>query len=178
MLPLSQKSKSLKLGEDDLLVAELNTREPIHKTNASKNVLSTEELKTIVNDVKKLSNSSNMKSVMVSVNEERKRKKFYEKINIILDKFESIKMENDDDRLQTLFLFVMQAASDYLFDESKRDEICIKLLCRFAKNDETLTVNIMNIVKSKVKKPTWFRKNKHNVYRLGSFFLHGLCKTT
>lgn len=164
MLPLSNtKQKAMRITEDDLLDEK--------QTSAS--VLSLEEMKSVISDIKKMSNSSNMKSVVSSINVERKRSKFYEKVEVILKKFDDIKLDNNDERIQILFMFVMQSATDYLFDDckEKRDEICITLLKRFVNDDEFITKNIMNIVSSKVKPLTFYRKYKHSLLKgLGFFF--------
>ena len=158
MLPITNR-KSLKLDDDAVIQDAKN--------------LSVEEMKSTINEIKKITNSSNMKSVCGMLDVERKRVKFYEKVQIILEKFENIKLDNDNERLQTLFLFVMQSATDYLHNDTKekREEICLNLLKPFVKDDEFLTRNIMNIVQGKVKPLTLYRKYKHSVLKgLAIFF--------
>ena len=131
-----------------------------------------DEMKAIVGDIKSFSSSSNMKNVMNTVNADRRREKFVIKLNTILSKFSAIKLsEEDDKRIELLFLFVMQSATDYLRDDKNKDEVCIQLLRRFVSDDDDLCKNIMSIVRSKIKPLTFYRRNKHMILRgLSVFF--------
>ena len=138
-----------------------------------KPVLSMEEMKSVISDVRKMTNSSNMKKVVGSLDVQRKRQKFCMKVETILEKFGDIVLANNDERLQIVCLFVMQSAADYLHydDKDKVDALCVELLKRFVNNDENLMRNVMNIVKQKIKPMTMYRKCKHMLSRsLGVFF--------
>ena len=155
MLPLNQAKQS--------------TTEDAAVENPS--ILSMTDMKDIIKDMKKISNSTNVKGVVESLDVERKREKFYTKISNILVKFDLIDIKQEQERVQIIFLFVLQAASDYLSNDHKKEEICLQLLKRFMKDDELLTRNIMLIVQSKVKPFTFYRKNKHRIARFVGFFL-------
>ena len=139
--------------------------------------LTTDEMKEFANDLKKMSTSSRTKDVVQTINLERKKEKFTTRVQSILEKFDVIKLDNTDEKLQTLFLFVMQTASDILGDSDETRAICLQLLKPFVNGDEYLTKNIMNIVKSKVKPLTMYRKYKHHLYHIASFFFVTLVRT-
>ena len=132
--------------------------------------LTTDQMKEFANDLKKLSTSSKTKSVVTTINLERKKEKFTSRVKNVLDKFDTIKLDNQDEKLQLLFLFVMQSANDILGQSDETTDICTSLLKPFVNGDENLTKNIMNIVKSKVKPLTMYRKYKHHLYHIASFF--------
>ena len=135
--------------------------------------MSPEEMKNVISDIKKMTNSSNMKSVVGTLNVERKRSKFYDKVEMILSRFDNIKLDDDNEKIKILFLFVLQSANDYLHEDSeeKRQEMCVQLLKRFVKDDEYIAKSIMNIVKANVKPLSYYRRFKHCILRIGRFFL-------
>ena len=161
-----------------LPILHLSEKDELAKDTIGLRDLSMKEKKSIVLDIKQMSNSSNMKGVIENLDSQRKQQKFSEKIEIILKQFECIKLDKDDERMQLLFLFTMQSANDYLQNDDKKDEICLQLLKQLVNDDEYLTKNIMNIVKSKVKPLTYYRRYKHNFMRLSVFFSRMFSRAT
>ena len=157
MLPLKQQRK-VNLDEVDVQCEEKN------KT------LSVDELKEFTQDILKISHSSKSKSVLAQIKFDSKQKKFVERVSSILEKFNKIQPD-DDKKLEVLFLFVMQSASDILGADESSDEICLDLLKQFTNGDDYLTKNVMNLVKQKVKPMTIYRKYKHRMYRFFSMLL-------
>jgi len=165
MLPM----KKFKVEESDY-VDNLDVQEK------KKETLSVDEMKSVMNDIKKMSNSSNIKPVMGTLNYSRKREKFNEKVTKILKKLDSIDISDADDEIKTIFLFVLQASSDYLDNGLETDKMLINILKRFVNNDEFITKNIISIVKEKVKKMSLYRRYKKRVFNGCSFFLEWLFK--
>lgn len=83
MLPMQAKNNTV-------------VKEPVVQEQS---VLSVDEMKTVINDIKKISNSSNIKSVVGCLDVERKREKFFDKISNILVKFDKISITNEEYRL-------------------------------------------------------------------------------
>jgi len=165
-----QYQSTVQLGDEDV-IGESSGSGGFAAADLNK-PLSMEEMKAIVGDVKAFSSSSKMRNVMNAVNDDRRRSKFIEKINHILNQFNAIKLDDNDKRVELLFLFVMQSATDYLGnDDNNKDEICRELLVRFVKDDEDLCKNIMNLVRPRIKPLTFIRRNKHRIGRAcGVFF--------
>ena len=163
---MKQKSyKTFEIGSDDVLDEVKEEREQA-KVN-----LNNEEIQNMMKAIRNMTHSSNMQSVVGSLNLDRRRRKFVEKVEDILKKFENIKLDNDDERIKTLFLFVMQSANDYLEKDIKKDEIVLELLKKIV-TDEFLCKNIINIVKERVKPLTFYRKYKHTILKgFGFFFM-------
>ena len=164
MLPLKQQRKVTLCETDE----EQNQKQPQSQS------LTFEELKEFSNDILKISHSSKSKSVLARLKTDSKETKFVERVTSILDKFDKVQ-PNDCEKLEVLFLFVMQTANDILGNNEQSDEICLQLLKKFVNDDEYLTRNVMNIVKTKVKPLTMYRKYKHRMYKffftLASMFL-------
>jgi len=151
---------------------KINLDEEDEKVEDSR-FLSQEDMKSFQHDINKISSSTRTKNVIVKLESERIKSKFVTRMGSILQKFDKIKID-DDDKLQTLFIFVMQSANDILENDEEAYRLCLELLKQFVNNDEALCKGIMNIVKSKIKPLTFFRKYKHQMYRWATIFFQCL----
>lgn len=164
MLPVKrQQSSVISLGVDDIL--------PTADTRA----VDSAELKETLASIQKFSRSSSMRSITDDIALRRKVAKFEDKIGVVLQNIKKLNVENDD-QLQTLFIFVMQSCSDFIYikDDVKcsqvRNDLCVKLLKGFVKDDEKLCRSIMSIVQPRIKPSTWLRRNRQNLLKCVVFF--------
>lgn len=134
-----------------------------------------EDLKVVIKDLNYFSSSSVVKDIKDNFEMKKKEDKFTKKIEVVLNSLSNLNLD-DDKQLHAVFLFVLQSAEDYFYmkrqnqkmDEMKK-QIAVKLLKRFVKNDEKLCNQIINIVAEKVKKTSFYRRNKKLFQKL--FFL-------
>lgn len=134
--------------------------------------LGVDEMKETLADIEKFSKSSHLSQLKQDVKLQRRVAKFRGKMTKVLSNLKKMEM----DELNSVFLFVMQSATDYLYcaDTEKferiKQEICAELLCPLTGGDVKLCCGIMKIVEKDIKKSTVFRRNKKNIARGLSFF--------
>lgn len=148
MLPVVRPvTNSIMLGSEDFEVPS-----PSH-----------EELKQTYEQLKSFSKGSNAKLIMVDIVFQKRLTKFEVKMTSVLDHVKSLKI--DEEQLESVFVMVMQSACDYLYhtDPVKlalKDELIVKLLKPFTKNDSIMCKQLMKFVQCKVKPSTLWRRNK------------------
>lgn len=133
------------------------------------------DLNSIIADLQKFSSSSSTSAMVREVVLDKKRQKFLAKMRPILNKIKDL--SPNQKQLQNITLFLLQALEDYIYcSEAERcqamkGEIAMDLLKPFVNDDENLTAQIIDIMSSKVKPSTMWRRNKKQLYRFGRFFL-------
>ena len=155
MLPNTRKTMILEESDEKCN----SVSEPTPMTN--------EEIKSFTCDLRKVSSSSQTKSVLDNLEIDRKNQKFTKRIEFVLEKLDTLTLNEDTEKLHNMFKFVMQSANDLLgpVDSEETNKLCISLLKRFVKNDEVLCNQIFQIVKPTIKKLTAYRKYKHTMLR-------------
>ena len=172
MLPVKKQQPTvISLGVDDVIPA----------TPIDDDSVPTDVLKDTLKSISQFNRSSSMRGITDDIALRKKVAKFEDKISGVLANIKRLNIENDD-QLQTLFVFVCQSASDYLYlkDEAKclqvRTDLCVKLLKPFVKDDDKLCRSVIAIVQHRIKKSTWYRRNRQFLVKAGLFFLNMLGK--
>ena len=175
MLPVKQK-REMEIRDDDVI--DIGVDGDIDTTNPDKQTY--EELKGVIGDIRGFNKSSQMKDIVEDIRLEKKKAKFHNKISTVLQNICRLHLE-DENQLQTLFLFVLQSAEDYIHsketdkcDKIKMD-LCIGLLKQFVQDDERLCKQIISIVAPRIKKSTFWRRNKISIMNGVGFFLVTAC---
>ena len=121
--------------------------------------MTTNKLKDTMKDIQYFSQSKSMTKMTEELMSRKKVIKFTEKLSHVLNNVSELKMDD----LTTIFLFVLQSCSDYFGNSMPDDEklqLCTQLLKPFMKNDEVLTGQVIRMVESRIKKSTFYRRNK------------------
>lgn len=146
---------------------------PINKVNQVDQSISAENTDELLKDIKAFNNSTSFKQTRTNFRLQKKRVKFLRKMEVIINAVNAL--PKDDNKLQSIFLFVLQSATDYIYDtndveqsERLQNQAVLQLLKPMVNDSEELCQQIINIVKVKVKKSTWYRRNKKYI---GKFFL-------
>ena len=164
---MSVKKSNLVLDETDVIKEVSNPMPvPAKKCDAAQ----------VVKDMQKMSNSTATRSIAKSNKSQERKDKFINRVKSIVDNFSSVKLDEEDERVQTLFLFVMQMATDFLPEDEQKD-VCLSVLKPVVNGDEELCRNIMSCVKKSVKPLTTYRLYHNRVLRLLRFFFGSLLKT-
>jgi hypothetical protein len=85
-----------------------------------------------------------------------------------------LKLGTAVEKLEPLFLMVMQSCEDCLhqFTPEEKHAVCVRLLSRFTKDDESHCKQIMKLMGDRVKRSTVWRRNKKAIFAgLRSAFL-------
>lgn len=158
MLPVVKNSTSLNLGEEDFAVST-----PTH-----------EELKESYDQLRGFSNSSNAKPILADIIFQKRLNKFEVKMTHVLDHVKSLKI--DEEQLQSIFIMVLQSATDYLHHTepakiSQKTELIIKLLKPFTKDDAVMCKQLIKFVDGKIKPATFWRRNRNSIKKFAYVFL-------
>ena len=127
--------------------------------------------KEAIEDLEYFCSSSNVKTVKQSLMLKKKIYKFKSKVSAVLSKISSI-LEQEE--LESLFLFVLQSAEDYLSVDGSSDElkmdVCVELLKSYCKDDDKLCKSVILMVQKRVKKITFYRRHRKKLYKVLIFF--------
>ena len=124
------------------------------------------DLGEVMTTLTKFSNSTNVKQLTKDINIERRQIKFVTKMKDVLDKLDKVKLEPAE-KLEPLFLFCLQSATDYLHEHKQEnvEDICADLLKPLCNGDVALTKQIIKMVRKRIKASTRWRRNKRKIYR-------------
>ena len=142
--------------------------------------MSPDDIKSFNSEIRKVSSSSSTKNLVRDLEQERKREKFNLRIHSVLEKLDHLTLKDDNDRLNKLFLFVMQTCNDIVgpIAEPESFDLCVSLLKQFFDNEEIVTKQVMHIILPQIKKLTMYRKSKHSVLRMFAVFFSWISRKT
>ena len=172
MLPTTRKPVILEeVSENSVLKQSVSS-------SFSETPLTNAEIKLFTTDLRKISNSKHTKNIVDNLEAERKRVKFMNRIELVLEKLDLVSLNEDKEKLHNMFRFVMQSANDLLGPIESEDtvKLCVLLLKRFLNNDDVLCNQIFQIVKPSIKKLTRYLRYKHTFLRQLTVFFSLMCR--
>lgn len=133
-----------------------------------------QDLRATCDHLKVFSKSSNAKSIIADVDYEKRLRKFETKMSVVLSQVKTLKL--DEAHLEAIFVLVLQTASDYLHSPDPRkivirNDVVVKLLAPFTKDDGDIARKLIQFVSCKIKPSTLWRRNKAMVKKCVLFFL-------
>lgn len=143
--------------------------DPAENENANSE-LTYAELKGALKDLNMFSKATSMKVLKEDLLIQKRTAKFKAQIGTVLRSVEQL--PNDPDKLQKIFLLVMQYVSDRIYckDQEKcnkyREELCVDVLNVFTHGDRQLCLQTMRMCTSKVKPSTFLRRNKNTITKV------------
>ena len=121
----------------------------------------------ILRDMNFFNHSSHSKHVKEVLKLNKKLKKFESKMAVIL-------AATSTRPLGDIIAFVLQSCEDYftssLVTGEVKAKICVKLLTKYIGKDPKLCLEVIEIALKSIKKSTFYRRNKIQMYKMGIFF--------